>query len=138
MNADFESRLQRQPLRELPRDWRADILAAAATPAGRRSRGATGEGETHGEGASTWPSLRAWATLGAAWVVIFLLHFTSPDEPRLARNSAPMTLQSFALLHEQTLRMADLLGQTDAGEPPVALPAPPQPRSERAPRQLIG
>ena len=30
MNADFENRLQRQPIRELPRDWRSEILAAAA------------------------------------------------------------------------------------------------------------
>jgi hypothetical protein len=131
MNTDFENRLQRQPLRELPRDWRAGILAAASVPT-------SGAVRCRAEAASTWPSFRAWVTLGAAWVVIFLLHFTSPEEPRLARNSAPMTLQTFAMLHEQTMRMADLLGQTDADEPPAALPAPPQPRSQRAPRQLIG
>jgi hypothetical protein len=75
------------------------------------------------------------------WVVIFLLHLTAPDEPRLARNSPPMSLQSFALLHQQTLIMAQLLGQTDptdAAESPAALPAAPKPRSERAPKQLPG
>jgi len=135
MNADFENRLQRQPLRELPRDWRAEILAAAATPVGRRSRGATGEPS------STWPSLRAWVSLAAVWLVIFLLHSTAPNEPRLARNSTPMTLQSFAMLHQQTLMMAQLLGQTDPADPgrlPAAPATTPRPRSEIAPKQLIG
>jgi hypothetical protein len=124
MNADFEKQLQRQPLRELPRDWRAEILPAAAD-----SR------------PSTWPSLRAWAALGAVWVVIFLLHLSAPDEPRLAHRSTPMTLQSFAILHHQTLMMAQLLGQTDqtdAVEPPAALTPAPKPRSEIERRQFIG
>jgi hypothetical protein len=154
MNADFESQLQRQPLRELPRDWRADILAAAAPLNGnpqsaiRNPQSSHGSTESRptlpafpGEGVSTWPSLRAWTALAAVWVVIFLLHFTAPDEPRLARNSSPMTMQSFAMLHEQTLMMAKLLGQpdqADAVEPPAALPSPPRPRSEIARKQLVG
>jgi hypothetical protein len=170
MNADFEKQLQRQPLRELPRDWRAEILAGAGLrdrgeimrhfrPVGRdsvepkldlpgKSHGSTESRRTlpavidvlPSEGVSTWPSPRAWAALAAVWVVIFLLHLTAPDEPRLARNSPPMTLQSFAMLHEQTMRMALLLGQsdqTDAGEPPAALPVPPKPRSEIARKQLM-
>jgi hypothetical protein len=79
--------------------------------------------------------------LAAVWVVIFLLHFTAPDEPRLARSSAPMTMQSFAMMREQTLIMAQLLGQsepTDAAEAPEVLPAPPKPRSEIARKQLVG
>jgi hypothetical protein len=157
MNADFESQLQRQPLRELPRDWRAEILAAAS---GLRDRGEgatllTDEDEvgravlcpprrarsarpTSSDGISTWPSLRAWAALAAVWLVIFLLHVAAPDEPRLARNSPAMTLQSFARLHEQTLMMAQFPSQTDVAEPPVAPPSPPKPRSEMPRKQLIG
>ena len=94
-----------------------------------------------GEGVSTWPSLRAWAGLAAVWVVIFVLHVNAPDEPQLARNSAAISTQSFAMLHEQTLMMAQLLGQpdqADAGEAPVMLPVPPKPRSEIARKQLVG
>ncbi len=115
MNADFEKQLQCQPLRELPRDWRAEILATATD-----SR------------PSTWPSFRAWAALAAVWVVIFLLHLTAPDEPRLAGNSPGMTMRSFAMLHEQTLLMAESLGQPDFRQPAAAVPAPPKPRSEIA------
>jgi hypothetical protein len=164
MNADFESSLQRQPLRELPRDWRADILAAAGSPesrpavmgnlqsAIRNPQSSHGSTESRPalpafpdalpvEVASTWPSLRAWAGLAAVWLVILLLHVTAQDEPRLARNSSSMSLQSFAMLHQQTLMMAQLLAQPDqanAGEPPAALPAPPKPRSEIARKQLVG
>jgi len=141
MNADFEKHLQGQPLRELPRDWRAEILSAAtaARPSGLRPvRPSLGGVGSAGKGISTWPSLRAWGALAAVWVVIFLLHVAAPDEPRLARNSPAMTVQSFARLHEQTLLMAQFPGQTDAAEPPLAPPSPPKPRSEMPRKQLIG
>jgi hypothetical protein len=144
MNADFEKQLQGQPLRELPRDWRAEILAAASVPSPSSLRPVhpgLGDAASLGGSFSAWPSLRAWAALAAVWVVIFLLHFIAPDEPRLARNSPAMTMQSFAILHEQTLMMAQLLGQTDPadpGQPPAAPAAAPRPRSEIARKQHIG
>ncbi len=157
MNADFEKHLQGQPLRELPRDWRAEILAAAS---GLRDRGdgatlltdedkagravlcpprrARSARPASLDGISTWPSLRGWAALAAVWVVIFLLHLTAADKPRLAGNSPGMTMRSFAMLHEQTLMMAETLGQSNPHQPAAADPAPPRPRSEIAHRQLIG
>jgi hypothetical protein len=125
MNSEFENKLQGQPMREVPPHWRGRILAAAQ-PQPARWR----------EWFSPWP--KAWAALGAAWVVIFVLNFTTPDEPRLAGNSYPLTPQSFAILQEQTMTMAQLLGPTDADEHPAALPSAPKPRSERERKQLIG
>jgi hypothetical protein len=125
MNTEFENHLQSRPMREIPPHWRARIVAAAQpAPAPWR------------EWFRPWP--KAWATLGAAWVIILALHFTTPDEPRQAGNSYPMTPQSFAILQEQTMLMAQLLGPTDADEKPAALPVEPKPRSERARRELIG
>jgi hypothetical protein len=82
------------------------------------------------------------------WPIIFLLQFTSPAEPQPAGNSPGMTMRSFAMLHEQTLLMAESFGQPNAGQPAAAVPAaavpaaavpaPPKPRSEIARRQLIG
>jgi hypothetical protein len=141
MSTDFEKQLQRQPLRELPRDWRAEILATAAGPRPDSI-------QSRGDGVSAWPSLRAWAALAAVWPIIFLLQFTSPAEPQPAGNSPGMTMRSFAMLHEQTLLMAESFGQPNAGQPAAAVPAaavpaaavpaPPKPRSEIARRQLIG
>jgi hypothetical protein len=130
MKTDFEKQLERQPLRELPREWRSQILNAASR-AGN---------STLVEWFSTWlwPHPRAWAGLAAAWVVIFLLHFTAPDEPRVAGNGSPMTFQSFARMQQQNLMMAQLLGSLDSGDQPAAPPPPPKPRSEGPRQQLIG
>jgi hypothetical protein len=123
MNTDFENQLQRQPIREIPPHWRARILAAAQPPASRWQQW-------------LWPHPRAWAALGAAWVLIFALHFTSQDEPRLARNSQSRAPQSFPAFQEQARLMAQLLSATD--DQPAALPAAPKPRSELVRRELIG
>jgi hypothetical protein len=122
MSADFEKQLQRQPFRELPRDWRAEILSAARP---RPSR-------------STWPSPRAWAVLAGAWILIFLLNLTTPGQTRVAGHSPATSFQSFALLHEQTLRLAESFGQADVYPTPAATPIPPKPRSEINRRQMIG
>jgi hypothetical protein len=130
MNTEFEKQLQRHPMRELPREWRAEILAAASLA----------ERSTLVNWLSTWlwPHPRAWAGLGAAWVLIFLLHFTAPDEPRMARNSSPMTFQTLAMMQKQTLMMAQLLGSLDSGDQPAATDALPKPRSEGPRRQRVG
>jgi hypothetical protein len=125
MNSEFENQLQRRPMREIPPHWRARIMAATQ-PKPARWR----------EWFQPWP--QAWKTLGAAWVVIFVLHFTTPDEPHQAGNSYPVTPQSFAILQEQTMTMAQLLGPTDADEQPAALPTQPKPRSERTRKELVG
>ena len=125
MNSEFENQLQRQPMREVPPQWRAKVLAAAqAQPARWR------------DWFQPWP--QAWKALGAAWVAIFVLHLTTPDQPHRAGHSYPVTPQSMAILQQQTILMAQLLGPADADERPAALPAPPKPRSERARRELIG
>jgi hypothetical protein len=71
-------------------------------------------------------------------VVILLLHVTSPDDYRPAGKSAPMPRQSLAVMRQQTPIMAQLLGQADNADQPVATPAPPKPRSERPRRQFVG
>jgi len=123
MNSEFENKVQSQPIREVPPHWRARIVAAAQPQPSRWRE---------------WfqPFPRAWGALGAAWVVIIALHFTTPHEPRFTGNSyAP---QSFAILQEQTMMMAQLLGPTNADEKPSALPAEPKPRTERTRKELIG
>jgi hypothetical protein len=128
MNSEFEKQLQRQPPRELPREWRAQILDAAFRPAPLSMAAWLASW--------LWPHPRAWGGLAAAWVVILLLHFTSPDDLRVADNYPPATFQSLAIMKQQTLRMAQLLGSTDNSDQPAATPAPPKPRSERSRQQI--
>jgi hypothetical protein len=195
MNSEFEKQLERQPMRELPHEWRSEILAGvsrrvhldtatvAQTSKSAVSRVSKPATPTNSVGLPTWksaiqqvgnlryrlafwrrivavsrcapsrtervsainrfstwlwPHPRAWAGLAAAWVLILLLHFTAPDEPRTARNSSPMTFQTLATMQKQTLMMAQLLGSLDNGDQPAAAVAPPKPRSERARKERIG
>jgi hypothetical protein len=89
---------------------------------------------------SVWlsPYPRGWAALGAAWVVILLLHVTAPEEPRLAHNSYAPASESIAIMRQQSLIMAQLLGSMENGPASPALPSAPKPRSERALEQLVG
>jgi hypothetical protein len=111
--------------------WRSQILAAAS--------GAPRSMLAEWLSSWLWPHPRAWAGLAAAWIVIFLLHLTAPDEAGAARNSSPMTFESFAKMRQQTVMMAQLLGSLDDGDQPAAATtAPPKPRSEGPRKQLIG
>jgi hypothetical protein len=89
-----------------------------------------------------WPYQRGWAVLGAAWVVIFLLHFTASSDSRLSRFASAPSHQSIAVMAQQKLIMAELLGSMDndalAPVASPALPAAPKPRSERRLRQMVG
>ena len=61
---DFDQQLSRQPLRQPPAAWRADILAAA---------GKIGAAPTWTWRDWFWPSPIAWGALTAVWVGAFVL-----------------------------------------------------------------
>ena len=107
MNADFEKHLQRQPLRDLPRDWRAEIMAAASPAAGSRS-------STLVSRLSSWfrPCPRAWAGLGVAWLVILGLNLAAGKSPSPAANAiAPCSREALLELRQQQLMLAKLISR---------------------------
>lgn len=135
---DFESRLQRQPLRQMPPAWRREILAAAreAQMPAHASR------ITHHAWLSTlnshlaslfWPHPKAWAGLAAVWLCIFAVNLSTRDSsPRLAEKSAPPSPEVMVQLKKQQRMFVELVG---AREPVVADQRKvfsPKPRSERA------
>ena len=68
---DFERKLQRQPIRELPSSWRREILPAAeATPAGSTWRD------------WFWPAPEAWDALAAIWLILALMTGVGREQPR--------------------------------------------------------
>jgi hypothetical protein len=141
MNADFEKQLERQPMRELPQEWRAEILAAARA-AQADSPGSRRTGFLAQISSLFWPYQRGWAALGAAWVVILLFHFTAPNESRPSQFASMPSSQSIAIMQQQKLIMAELLSsmESEAAFPVAspALPVAPKPRSERRLRQMAG
>ncbi len=133
---DFEQKLQRQPLRKVPGEWREEILLAARqtaapphTPRPAPSFLLTISRQVSG---LLWPHPVAWAGLAAAWLLILgLNHATRDALPRLAKGSLPVAPRLFMAFQEQERLLNELIGPP---QPPLAeplKPAVPRPRSER-------
>jgi hypothetical protein len=117
MNADeFEKRLQRQPLRQAPCEWRSEILAAARdaqaschpSPATRHGWLATFNRQLS---ILLWPHPKAWAGLAAVWVFVFAVNFSLRDpSPQMAEKSAPPSPEVIVELRKQQRLFAELVG----------------------------
>lgn len=134
MNDDFETKLQRQPLRQIPAEWRAEILAAAK--AGRRAT--TVPGVTLASvfkarlRALFWPAPQAWAGLAALWLVVLVLNFATREAaPELKARHAPPSPEMLLLLKQQEQLLAELVGQPDMASLIRPKAAPLGPRSGR-------
>jgi hypothetical protein len=143
MNPDeFEKRLHSQPLRQVPGDWRREILRAARQAAGAqhaphpphhvRAASSLLSAIHHQVLTILWPHPIAWAGLAAVWLVILGVHLTmGQSTPLTAKRALPTSPQVFMAHQEQERLLAELLGPREA---PVAVPpkaSPPRPRSER-------
>lgn len=137
MDSDFEKRLQRQPLRQIPGEWRADILdaarAAVASPHGSRitDRGFLST-ISHQLSTLLWPHPKAWAGLAAAWLVIVAMNLYSSDPTtRTAKTEVAPSPELMLALREQRRELAKLIepaATLDAEKPKSFLPSP---RSEQ-------
>ena len=131
---DFEQRLLLQPLRQIPGEWRGEILAAAGRGSRVESREqASSWPSTLAARLSTilWPHPKAWAGLVAVWVLIFCVDFSIRETtPVVAEKAAPLSPEAIVELREQHLMLAELIGvgQASEAEAPKFVP---QPRSER-------
>jgi len=137
---DFEQRLQRQALRQIPTGWRAEILSAARVVETPRC----GVGQRNALSLPAilsilnrqlssllWPHPKAWAGLAAVWILIFAVDFSTRDTtPILAEKAAPPSPEVVAELKLQRRMLAELIGASQARE--AGLPGfLPQPRSKR-------
>jgi hypothetical protein len=150
MNSDdFEKRLQRQALRQVPGEWRADVLAAARQASlAEHARCTTRHVSALRSLLSTlnsqlstilWPHPVAWAGLAAVWLLIGGLNLATREAPlRVARHAAPLSPEVLMASQEQERLLAELIGRREApvAEPPKA--GSPRPRSDRRPTLLTG
>lgn len=134
---DFESRLQRQPLRQIPPAWRVEILSAArdvqtARHASRLTHQSWLSTLNHQISTLLWPHPKAWAGLAAVWICILVMNLSAHDgSPMTAKKSAPPSPEVMVELKKQQRLFAELAGsyeQPDADRRNVFLP---KPRSER-------
>jgi len=129
---DFESRLRRQPLRPIPPEWRAEILAAAAATPSHVSRPAQ-----HGLLFALftglfWPHPRAWAGLATAWVLVLMVHLAIQERPATAASqSARPSTDLTADLRPQHQLYAELMGISERSETDRPRTPASKPRGER-------
>jgi len=133
----FERRLSRQPLRQVPHKWRAEIMRAArdVQPACHASPVTRHSFSTFNHQLSTllWPHPKAWAGLAAVWIFIFVLNFSMRDKsPVVAEKTSPPSPEVMVELKKQQRMFAELMGVSepvsDADRQKVLSP---KPRSER-------
>lgn len=133
----FERRLSRQPLRRVPAEWRAEILAAAREAQAVQPA----ERVTHRSWLSTlnsqlstilWPCPKAWAGLAAVWILILAVNFSDRDRSRgLADNSAPPPPEMMAELKQQQRMLAELMGTRESNDAERPKSSAPRPHTER-------
>jgi hypothetical protein len=143
MNSDdFEKRLQQQHIREVPADWRSEILSAArqaSVPphASHTTRPSLVSALYQQLSTLLWPRPIAWAGLAAVWLVILGLNAAAPEAPsHTARRTAPLSPQAFVALQEQERLLAELIGPREVPVAKRPRPAVSRPRSERR-RELL-
>jgi hypothetical protein len=134
MNDDFEQRLQRQPLRQIPGEWRGEILAAATScHSSHVTRHSFLSTLNHQLSTLLWPHPKAWAGLAAVWILIFAVDFSVRDKaPVVAEKSAPPSPEVIVQLRQQQRMLAELIGPRDASDADRSKSMVPQPRSECA------
>jgi hypothetical protein len=140
---DFEAQLQRQPLRDLPAEWRTEILSVAQE--------AMAQPETVKPTVPTswwrellWPCPQAWAGLAAVWVVILGLNWLNnrptDGQPLQARRELTPE-ERMAFIEQQRLLATLLESQMVVTPPPVEKTHPPRSEADvdrrRAYRHLI-
>jgi len=134
---DFEQKLRRQSLRQIPAEWREEILREADTVAGSRPSTLdfrpAGFLSTLNAQLSTilWPHPKAWAGLAAVWILILAVDFSIRDKsPVVAEKSVSSSPEVVAELKQQQRLLAELIGarETQDAEPQKVFP---RPRSER-------
>jgi hypothetical protein len=119
MNFDeFESKLRSQPRREIPREWRREILGplrpAPSAPGGWWRQ-------------LLWPHPAAWASLAAAWVAIVALNRAGAPEAA-PHQIASRPSRDMVLAYQERQRLWAELA-SDKSEPRKPMPAVDRPRS---------
>jgi hypothetical protein len=134
---DFEQRLERQTLRQVPAEWRAEILTVAErAPVTRHPPPVTQppwlSTLNHQLSTVLWPHPKAWAGLATVWILILAVDFSIRDKsPAVAEKSAPPSPEVIVELKQQQRLLAELIGARETRDADRSKPSVPSPRSER-------
>ena len=124
----FERRLQRQPMRSVPEEWRNEILGTARR-AGNPQPSTLEPRIVSSWSDLLWPCPQAWAGLAAVWAVILVLDMATHEPVQVVKVSKAAPAREILIaLKEQRRLLAELIESPTAVEQPK--PFEPRPRSE--------
>src|SRR5688500_18031161 len=128
MNFDeFEEKLHRQAPREIPRAWRAEIIAATRA----RTQGVSWWRQL------LWPHPAAWAGLAAMWIAAFALQAASGPEHGTESVRLTVPAREMAQAFEERKRLWAELAQESSSPPIATIPLRRErPRSEWRPKAI--
>jgi len=134
MNDDFEQRIQRHSLRQIPSHWRGDILCAARKAAPADQPTVCMESRSFWSSLREqiamilWPSPRAWAGLAAVWVLIVVANIAARDDSTVmaTRRISPPSPQMQEMLKQREQLLAELMEEQPAADRPKAVRPRPQ------------
>jgi hypothetical protein len=133
----FEKRLKRQPLRQVPAEWREDILRVAGETQSIRRPSTAAQysflSRLNRRLASLlWPHPVAWAALAAIWIFVLTVNYSIRDtQPVVAEKVAPASPEVMAELRQQQRLFAELAGSSDSEDADRQRTYAPRPHSER-------
>jgi hypothetical protein len=134
MNSDdFEKRLEQQSIREIPGEWRREILRTVEHASVPQLKTKSSKLKIF-IAELLWPCPQAWAGLAAIWIVILALNFGSDEpKPKFAKSEPPSRDMILAMKEQRRLYL-ELVGTSsnEAAEPPKELA--PRPQSKRETR----
>ena len=140
---EFENQLSAQPLKRVPGEWRAEILAAAraeavprhSAPASRQVWLAALAPRLAG---LLWPHPKAWAGLAAVWVVILITNLSLHEAlPAGVGKPARPSPELAAELRQQRKMLAELIDPAEAKWADRQPLLSPKPRSERGEIRVV-
>jgi hypothetical protein len=129
---DFEKKLQQQPLRQIPGDWREVILRTA------REQSSSADPLLLRAALIAWreliqPCRYAWSGMAALWLIFWMVNASvaPADVPtQLVKSTRPAS-ERIHFLEEQRQVLAELTGPIDWAPTESPRPAHPKPHSER-------
>lgn len=134
MNSDdFEKRLESQPLRRIPSEWRKQILPGTkSSPHSSFTSRHSFLSTLHSQLSTIlWPNPKAWAGLAAVWMLIFAIQFETKNQtPLVATVSASARTQTVTMLKDQQKILAELMDNAEPRDVDKPRRLPNQPHSE--------
>ena len=124
---DFENKLRGQPRRDIPPEWRREILGPLRK---------TQAPQVAWWRQLLWPHPAAWASLAAAWVAIVVLSFAGEPEPAPSQTASKASPHMLVAYQERQRLWAELALDVSP-QPRRTAPAMDRPRSQTPSAEVV-